>query len=173
MIQEEGILLIVISKLKIKILRSSLCYYADAYILVKGRIKITGEGDDAAERLADERNKGVLFKNCVPFTKCISKMSNTEIDNAQYIDIVMPMYNLIEYSNNYSKTSGSLWQYYKDEPNDNLANSESFKSKVKITGSTPAGGNTKDVKIIVPLKYLSNFWRNLEMPLINCEVSLF
>ena len=68
----------------------------------------------------------------------------------------MPMYNLIEYSDNYSKTSGSLWQYYKDEPNDNLANSESFKSKVKITGNTPAGGNTKDVKIIVPLKYLSN-----------------
>ena len=84
----------------------------------------------------------------------------------------MPMYNLIEYSDNYSKTSGSLWQYYKDEPNDNLANSESFKSKVKITGNTPAGGNTKDVKIIVPLKYLSNFWRTLEMPLINCEVNL-
>ena len=82
------------------------------------------------------------------------------------------MYNLIEYSDNYSKTSGSLWQYYKDEPNDNLANSESFKSKVKITGNTPAGGNTKDVKIIVPLKYLSNFWRTLEMPLINCEVNL-
>ena len=85
----------------------------------------------------------------------------------------MPMYNLIEYSDNYSKTSGSLWQYYKNEPNDNLANSESFKSKVKITGNTPADGNTKDVEIIVPLKYLSNFWRTLEMPLINCEVSLF
>ena len=83
------------------------------------------------------------------------------------------MYNLIEYSDNYSKTSGSLWQYYKDEPNDNLANSESFKSKVKITGSTPAGGNTKDVKIIVPLKFLSNFLRTLEMPLINHEVSIF
>ena len=84
----------------------------------------------------------------------------------------MPMYNLIEYSDNYSKKSGGLWQYYKKEPNDNLANSESFKSKVKITGNTPAGGNTKDVKIIVPLKYLSNFWRTLEMPLINCEVNL-
>ena len=83
------------------------------------------------------------------------------------------MYNLIEYCDNYSKTSGSLWQYYKDGPSDNLADSESFKSKVKIIGSTPAGGNTKDVKIIVPLKYLSNFWRTLEMPLINCEVSLF
>ena len=78
----------------------------------------------------------------------------------------MQMYNLIEYSDNYSKTSGSLWKYYKDEPNDNLANSESFKSKIKITGKTHAGGNTKDVKIMVPLKHLSNFWGNLEMPLI-------
>ena len=85
----------------------------------------------------------------------------------------MSMYNLIEYSNNYSKTSGSLWQYYKDEPNDNLADSTSFKSKIKIIGSTSAGGNTKDVKIIVSLKYLSNFWRTLEMALINWEVSLF
>ena len=80
---------------------------------------------------------------------------------------------MIEYSDNYSKKSGSLSQYYKDEPNDNLADSEPFISKVKITGSTPAGGGTKDVKIIVPLKYLSQFWRTLEMPLINCEVSFF
>ena len=65
-----------------------------------------------------------------------------------------------------------VWQYYKDEPNDNLADSESFESKVEITGNTPADGNTKDVEIIVPLKYLSNFWRTLEMPLINCEVNL-
>ena len=78
----------------------------------------------------------------------------------------MPMYNLIEYSDNYSKTSGSLWQCYKDDPNDNLANFKSFKSKVKTTGKTPNNGNTKDVEIIVPLKYLSNFWRTLEMPLI-------
>ena len=84
----------------------------------------------------------------------------------------MPMYNLIEYSNNYSKTSGSLWQYYKDDPNDNLTDSESFKSKVKITGKTPNNGNTKDIEIIVPLTYLSNFWRTFEMPLINCEVNL-
>ena len=84
----------------------------------------------------------------------------------------MPMYNLIEYSDNYSKTSGSLWQCYKDDPKDNVANSKSFKSKVKITGKTPNNGNTKDVEIIVPLKYLSNFWRTLEMSLINCEVNL-
>ena len=106
------------------------------------------------------------------FINCKSEISNTETDNAKDIDIVMPMYNLIEYSDNYSKTSGSLWQYYKDEPNDNLANSESFKSKVKITGNIPAGGNTRDVKIIVSLKHLNNFWRTLEMPLINCEVNL-
>ena len=92
-------------------LRSSLCDYADAYILVKGTITITGAGDDAAARRADERNKGTVFKNCASFTKRISKINNTEIDHAQDIDIVMPMYSLIEYSNNYSKTSWSLWQY--------------------------------------------------------------
>ena len=84
----------------------------------------------------------------------------------------MPMYNLTEYSGNYLKTSGSLWQYYEDEPNDNIADSESFKSKVKITGKNPACRITKDVEIIVPLKYLRNFWRTLEMLLINCEVNL-
>ena len=159
-------------RFKTTMLRSNLCDYADSYILAKGTITITGEGDNAGERQADERNKGVTFKNCAPFTKCISRINSTDIDNAHDIDIVMPMYNLIEYSDNYSKTSGSLWQYYKDIPNDNLARSESFKSKVKITGKTPADGNTKDVEIIVPLKYLSNFWRTLEIPLINCEVNL-
>ena len=82
----------------------------------------------------------------------------------------MPMYNL--YSDNYSKTSGSLWQYYKDEPNDDLEDSKLFKSKEAITGKTLVGGNTKNVEIIVPLKYLSDFWRILEMSLINCEVNL-
>ena len=84
----------------------------------------------------------------------------------------MPMNNLIKYSDNYSKTSGSLWQYYKDDPNDNISQSESFKSKIKLTVKNPAAGNTKDIEIIVPLKYLSNFWRTLEMLLINCEVIL-
>ena len=152
-------------------LRSTLCGYADAYIYVKGTITITGDGNDDAAKGLDEINKGVTFKKCAPFTKCINRTNNTEIDNAKDIDIVMPMYNLIEYSDNYSKTSGSLWQYYKDDPNDNITQSESFKSKIKITGKTPAAGNTKDVEIIVPLKYLSNFWRNLEMPLINCEIN--
>ena len=86
-------------------------------------------------------NKGVIFKNCAPFTKCISRINNTYIDTAEDIDIVMPMYNLIEYSDNYSKTSGSLLQYYKDDSNDNIANSESFKCKVKTTGSTPNNDN--------------------------------
>ena len=153
-------------------LKSSLCDYSDAYILVKGTITIAGAGDDAAARQADERDKGVLFKNCALFTNCIREINNTQVDNAKDIDIVMPMYNLIEYSDNYAKTSGSLWQYYRDEPNDNLANSESFKFKVKITGKTPAADKEKDVEIMVPLKYLSNFWRTLEMPLINSEVNL-
>ena len=90
-------------------LRSNLCDYADSYILVKGTITITGAGDDAAARRADERNKGVTFKNCTPFTKCINRINNTDIDNVHDFDIIMPMYNLIEYSDNYSKTSESLW----------------------------------------------------------------
>ena len=84
----------------------------------------------------------------------------------------MPMYNLIEYSNSYSKTSRSLWQYYKDESNDNLADSESFKSKEKVTENTRANINAKVVQIIVPLKYLRNFWRTPEMSLVNFEVNL-
>ena len=123
-------------KFKTTMLRSNLCDYVDAYILVKGTIAITGDGDDDAAKRLDERNKGVVSKNCVPFTKCMSRINNRDIDTDRDIDIVMPMYNLIEYSDNYSKTSRSLWQYYKDEPNDNTADSESFKSKVKITEKT-------------------------------------
>ena len=84
-------------------------------------------------------------------TNFISSINNIQIDNAEYIDVVMPMYNLIEYSDNYSKTSGSLWQYYRDDPNDNITQSESFKYKFKITGKTPAVSNTEDLKIAVPL----------------------
>ena len=120
-------------KFKTTMLKSSLWDYSDAYIFVKGKITITGRGADAAAREANERDKGVAFKNCVPFINCISEINNTQIDNTKDIDIVMPMYNLIEYSDNYSKTSGSLWQYCRDEPNDNLVDSESFKSKIKIT----------------------------------------
>ena len=100
-------------------------YYADAFILVKETITITGNAGPepnpdaprtAAQLLAarqpDERDKGVVFKNCAPFTKCMSRINNTDINNAQDIYIVMPMYNLIECGDNYSKTSGSLWKYY-------------------------------------------------------------
>ena len=152
-------------------LKSSLCDYSDAYILVKGTITINGRGADAAARQADERDKGVSFKNCAPFINWISEINNTQIDNAKGIDIVMPMYSLIEYSDNYTKTSGSLWQYFRDTPDNNIEDSESLKSKIKITGKTPNNNNEKDVEIMVPLKYLSNFWRTLEMSLINCEVN--
>ena len=135
-------------KFKTTMLKSSLCDYSDAYILVKGKVTITGAGDAAAARKADERGKGVTFKNCAPFTNCISEINNTQIDNAKDIDIAMSMYNLIEYSDNYAKKSGSLWQYYRDKPNDNLVDSGSFKSKIKRIGKTPAAGNEKDVEII-------------------------
>ena len=126
--------------------------------------------------------KKVIFKNCAPFTNCISENNNAQVGNAKNIDIVMPMYNLIEYSDNYAKTSGRLWQYCKDIPPVNNNNNaivgftgsnitNSFNFKAKITSET-GDDETKNVEIMVPLKYLSNFWRTSEMPLINCEVNL-
>ena len=159
-------------KFKTTMLKSSLCDYSEAYVPVKGRTTITGAGGDAVARQVDERDKVVAFKNCAPFTNCISEINNTQVDNAKDIDMVMTVCNLIEYNNNYAKTSGSLWQYYRDEPNDNLEDSESFKSKMKITGKNPSNDNKKDVEIMVPVKYLSNFWQTLEMPLIDCEINL-
>ena len=94
-------------RFKTAMLRSSLCDYSDAYILVKGNITVNNTAADGAAA-ANNTNKKVIFKNCAPFTNCISKINNTQIDNDEYTDIVMPMYNLIEYSDNYSKTSGSL-----------------------------------------------------------------
>ena len=161
-------------------LRSSLCDYSSTYILVKGNISVNNTAVVGAD--ANHTNKKVIFKNCVPLADCISKINNIQVDNAKDIDIVMPMYNLIEYSDNYSKTSGSLWQYCKEIPavNDdgdivdfNGANAtDSFNFKAKITGQTDDDGEINNVEIMVPLKYLSNFWRTLEMPLINCEVEL-
>ena len=139
-------------KFKTTMLKSSLFDYSDAYIFVKRKITITGRGADAAARQADERDKAVAFKNCPPFTNCIIEINNTQVDNAKGIDIVMSMYNLTEYSDNCAKKSGSLWQYYRDEPDYNLADSESFKSKIKITGKTPDDDNEKDVEIMVSLK---------------------
>ena len=160
-------------------IKSSLCDYSDAYIHIKGTITVNNTATAGAD--ANNTNKKVIFKSCAPFTNSISEINDTDIDNAKDIDIVMPMYNLIEYSDNYSKTFRSLWQYTKDIPavnnnnaivdftNNNLT--DSFNFKVKITGQIGDNG-TKNVEIIVPLKYLSNFWRTLEMPLINCEITL-
>ena len=96
-------------RFKTTILKCSLCDYSDVYILVKGTIIITGAGADATATQAYERDKKVIFKSCAPFINCKTEINNTEIDNAKDIDILMSMYNLIEYSDNYSKTSGSLW----------------------------------------------------------------
>ena len=151
-------------KFKTTMLKSSLCDYSDAYILVKATITVNNTAAQGAA--ANNTNKKVIFKNCAPFTNCISEINNTQIDNAKDIDIVMPMYNVIECSDNYAKTTGSLWQYCKDIPalnaNDEItifdANNltDSFNFKVKITGQTGDDG-TKDVEIMVLLKYLSNF----------------
>ena len=167
-------------KFKTAMLKSSLCDYSDTYILAKGTISVNNTAAQGAA--ANNTNKKVIFKNCAPFTNCISEINNMQIDNAKDIDIIMPMYNLIKYSDNYPKTTGRLWQYCKDIPARSDANNaivifsednitDSFKFKAKITGQTGNNG-TKDVEIMVPLKYLSNFWRTLEMPLINCEVNL-
>ena len=166
-------------RFKAAMLRSGLCDYSDAYILVKGNTSVNNTGTAAAP---NNINKKVIFKNCEPFTNCISKINNTQIDSAEYIDILMTMYNLIEYSDNYSKTSGSLWQYCKEIPavdNDgdnadfNGVNAtDSFNFETKITVQTGNNRRIDEVEIMIPLKNLSNFWRTLEMPLINCEVEL-
>ena len=101
-------------RFKTAMLRSVSCDYSDAYILVKGHITVNNTAADGAA--ANNTNRKVMFKNSAPFTSYISKINNEQIDNAEYIDIVMPMYNLIEYSDNYSKASGTLWQYYKEIP---------------------------------------------------------
>ena len=154
-------------KFKTAMLRSSLCDYSDPYILVK--VNITVNNNAGAGAAANNICKKIIFKSCALFTSCISNINNTQIDNAEYIDIVMPMYNLIEYSDNYSKTSGSLWQYCKSIPaldnNDNIVDfsganvTDSFNFKTKITGQTNDNDRI-DVEIMVLLKYLSNFLEN-------------
>ena len=161
-------------------LRSTLCNYSDAYILVKGNVLVNNTA--AAGAAANNATKKVIFKNCAPFTNCTSKINNTQKDNAEYIDIVMPIYNLIRYSDNYSKISGSLWQYCKEIPAVNIAGNiidfiatnttDSFNFKTKITGQTNNNGEINAVEIMVSLKDLSNFWRTLELFLVNCEVEI-
>ena len=179
-------------------LRSDLCDFCDADIVVKGIITLTktdGRG------FIDVRNRFLAFKNNAPFTNCISKINNVLIENAEDLDVIMPMYSLLEYSKNYRKKTGGSWNYYRYEPNnspltdddpqtfnyngDPIKNSESFKYKSSITGKTSnenrengrntEQGNAKtktNLEIIVTLKYLRNFGRSLDMALINCEVSL-
>ena len=147
---------------------SSLCDYSDAYILVTGNI--TSTPYNAATK--------VVYKNCAPFEKCRTEINETFVDETDFINITMPIYNLIEYSDNYFDTSGSLWQFKRDEITNNADvsndNAPSFKSKANLIGNTEANGTKNGVKICkaVSFKYLSNFWRSLEMPLINCKVEL-
>ena len=157
------------------VLRPNLCDYAEAYILVDGIIRATNAVN--ATRLA--------LQNCAPFTKCNLEINDEHDDTAENSDIVMPMYNLIEYSDNYQDSSATLYQYKRDEPPEDHAvadsmadNSDSLKYKIKLLGNvTEVAGNAAGVrrlngKVVVPLKYLSNFFRSLEMPLINCKIKL-
>ena len=149
-------------RIKTPLLRSDLCDFRDPYIVVKGVIAVTNP--DAAKG-----NKVMTFKNNAPFINCISKINGVKIDNAEDLDVVMPMYNLLEYSKNYKKTTGSLWNYYRDESSNPLSsNSESFKYKTSITGNTYNIGDGEEgydankvgkneTEVVIPLKYLSNF----------------
>ena len=150
-----------------RVLKPNLCDYADAYILVNGTI-----------RAANAVKKAL--KNCAPFTKRNLEINGEHVDTAENLEIVMPMYSLIEYSDNYQDSSATLCQYKRDEPPANLANnlatnnSSSFKYKVNLLGNPFVADNVAKliVKIVVPLKYLSSFFRSLEMPLINSKIKL-
>ena len=156
-------------KFETETIESSLCDYSNAFILVTGNIRVAADNDT-----------DVAFKNCVPFSTCTAEINDTFVDKANHI--AMPMYNLIEYSHNYSDTSGGLWQFKRDDvPAGNvdltINNSQSLKYKAALLGKTAdAAANTnssvKEAKRVVPLKYLSDFWKLLEMPLINCKVYL-
>ena len=154
-----------------RVLKPNLCDYAEAYILVDGTIRGTGGNN----------NTRLALKNCAPFTKCNLEINDEHIDTAENLDITMPMYNLIEYSDNYQDSSATLCQDKRDEPTEvNAINdlttdtSSSFKYKVELLGNPVLDGNIakRSVKVLVPLKYLSNFFRSLEMPLINCKIKL-
>ena len=187
-------------KIKTSMLRSDLCDYSDTCIVVKGDIIVTKTIFTAAEferpyntnRNAINTNnannnafgeKKLVLKNNAPFINCISKINGIKIDNAEDLDVVMTMYNLLEYSKNYKKTTGSMWNYYRDESNSgrdanniihSILNSESFDYKANFMENDVTQNNlTKnDIKIVVPLKHLSYFWRSLNILLINCEVEL-
>ena len=158
-------------------LRSDLSDFNDAYIVVKGDITI-GALNNA------KKKKNVVFKSNPPFINCISNINGVKIDNAEDLDVVMPMYNLLQYSKNYKKITGSLWNYHRDQPSNPLStNSESFKYKTSITGNAYNVGDDEErydankvgqneTEVVIPLKGLSNFWKTLDIPLINCEVEI-
>ena len=179
-------------KFKTPMLRSNLCDYSDAYILVKGTITVNGIVNGAENEIL-RRNRLLILKNNAPFVSCMTKINNEFIEDADDLDIVMPMSNLLEYSKNYRKTIGSLYNCYRDElsddnnpnnfPNTNVVNSNASEYKNKITGNTynvaegVAGHDAnrvgkQDVELAIPLKYLGKFWRALNIPLISCEVFL-
>ena len=160
-----------------------MCDYAEVYILVDGTIRT----------VAADKNTRLALKNCAPFTKFNLEINDEYVDTAENLDIVMPMYNLIinlnmykfmykfKYSDNYQDSSATLYQYKRDEPPEDDAvadltadNSSSFKYKNNLLGNPAAANNVarRNVKVVVPLKYLSNFFRSLEMPLINCKIKL-
>ena len=154
-----------------RVLKPNLCDYAEAYILIDGTIRAA----------AANANTRLALKNCAPFTKCNLEINDEHVDTAENLDITMPMYNLIEYSDNYQDSSATLYQYKRDEPPEDNAtadltvnNSSSFKYKLSLlSDAVHSGGVAKrNVKVVVPLKYLSNFFRSLEMPLINCKIKL-
>ena len=151
-------------------IKSSLCHYSDAFILVTGNITVNAPN-----------NTDVASKPYVPFSVCKKVINNVLLDKANHIYIAVPMYNLMEYSDNYSDRSGSLWQFKRDEvPTNNvdltIDNSQSFKYKTALVGKTANKNNrnsfAKETKIVLPLKYLYNFCRLLEMLLINYKVHL-
>ena len=154
-----------------RVLKPNLCDYAEAYILVDGTIRGTGGNN----------NTRLALKNCAPFTKSNLEINDEHVDTTENLDITVPMYNLIEYSDNNQDSSATLYQYKRDEPpavnaiNDlTIDNSNSFKYKVSLLGNPVVANNIARInaKVVVPLKYLSNFFRSLEMPLINCKIKL-
>ena len=152
-----------------RVLKPNLCDYAEAYILIDG----------TSRAAAANANTRLALKNCAPFTKCNLEINDEHVDTAENLDITVPMYNLIEYSDNYQDSPATLYQYKQDEPPEDDAvadltadNSSSFKYKVSLLGNPVVANNIAriNVKVVVPLKYLSNFFRSLEMPLINCKI---
>ena len=164
-----------------KSIESNLCDYSDPYLLVTGKIAVTrtiaAAGAQPQRKQVLTEATQVAFKNCAPLKDCRTEISDTFVDYADFINIAIPMYNLIEYSDNYSDTSGSLSDFKKDEivNNADLTNDDndpSCKYKASLITNNETDGTKMGVKIAVTLKYLSNFWRSLEMSLINCKAEL-